>query len=263
MIQDSSLKRRANAGVYSVQSPYQGESDADLIDRFAGTAKLGDDAAQVFRTLFKTVETYAEGSRLVRVGQPFDKVGLVSAGWLGRSLHARPGRRQIIQIILPGEIILPSLSADSLMTHDIEALTPCRVLYADRQTLTDALIQSAQESEVLATLAQQEIEFLRETVVNLGRQSALERVAYFLLRLHKRLVTAGFTRLGEIHIPITQRDLSDRLGLSLVHYNKTLRRMEQEGWIKREGDTLVILNSEKMRKGSEFSALEKLPRTLF
>ena len=61
--------------------------------------------------------------------------------------------------------------------------------------------------------------------MSVGRRSALERTAYLLLHLYVRAEEAGLVRDNSIQFPFTQQHLADTLGMSLVHTNKTLKRL--------------------------------------
>ena len=72
---------------------------------------------------------------------------------------------------------------------------------------------------------------LHNSVTLLGRGTALERVSTVLLDLQTRLVLLG----GEsTPIPIRQQDLADYVGLTLVHVNRTLRSLREQGVVKTE-----------------------------
>ena len=62
-------------------------------------------------------------------------------------------------------------------------------------------------------------------LVSLGRRSALERTAYMLLHLFARAEEAGLVKGNTIQFPFTQQHVADTLGMSLVHANKTIKRL--------------------------------------
>jgi len=66
--------------------------------------------------------------------------------------------------------------------------------------------------------------------VSVGRRTATERVAMLLMHLYKRLQSLGLVdERGSTPFPLTQQHIADALGLSLVHTNKTLRRLRLLG----------------------------------
>jgi CRP/FNR family transcriptional regulator, anaerobic regulatory protein len=74
-------------------------------------------------------------------------------------------------------------------------------------------------------LAAREEQLIDEHLLSLGRRTALERAAYLLLHLFARAEEAGLVKNGNIQFPFTQQHLADTLGMSLVHTNKTLKRL--------------------------------------
>lgn len=74
-------------------------------------------------------------------------------------------------------------------------------------------------------LAAREEQLVDEHLVSLGRRTALERAAYLLLHLFVRAEESGLVRDSTIQFPFTQQHLADTLGMSLVHTNKTLKRL--------------------------------------
>jgi hypothetical protein len=74
-------------------------------------------------------------------------------------------------------------------------------------------------------LAAREEQLIDEHLVSLGRRTALERTAYLLLHLFVRAEEADLVKNNTIQFPFTQQHLADTLGMSLVHTNKTLKRL--------------------------------------
>src|SRR6476619_5023755 len=74
-------------------------------------------------------------------------------------------------------------------------------------------------------LAAREEQLIDEHLLSLGRRTALERAAFLLLHLFTRADESGLVKNGSIQFPFTQQHLADTLGMSLVHTNKTLKRL--------------------------------------
>ena len=70
--------------------------------------------------------------------------------------------------------------------------------------------------------------------MSVGRRSAEERAAYYLLHLYVRAGDIGLVTEGRVRFPFTQQHLADAIGLSLVHTNKTLKRLGRRGLIQWE-----------------------------
>jgi CRP-like cAMP-binding protein len=74
-------------------------------------------------------------------------------------------------------------------------------------------------------LAAREEQILDDHLLSVGRRTSLERVAYLLLHLYERAEQAGLCKDSTVTFPFTQQHVADTLGLSLVHTNKTLKRL--------------------------------------
>ena len=71
--------------------------------------------------------------------------------------------------------------------------------------------------------------FLNEIIATLGRRNALQRTAWALLRIYRRLSALNLCDAeGAVPFPYRQADLADALGLSMVHTNKTLARLRDQ-----------------------------------
>jgi CRP/FNR family transcriptional regulator, anaerobic regulatory protein len=81
-----------------------------------------------------------------------------------------------------------------------------------------------------------------ENLVSLGRRNALERTAFFLVHLFVRANEAGLTKNSAIKFPITQQHLADTLGMSLVHTNKTLKRLSASKAIRWKDRVFELLD---------------------
>lgn len=233
---------------------------ADLLRRIESRYEFNAEELKLVSGAFTKAADYKPGARLASFGEPYGRLALVAGGWMARSRYLPSGGRQIIEFILPGEIVLPSLEIGAPMNHDIEALTACSVIFADRDRLANPDDHQAIVQAFAPMIVQQDLELLRESVINLGRRTAVERMAYLFLQLQDRLNIADEPKPAKVRIPISQRDLSDKLGMSLVHCNKTLRRMEENGWIERSGDTVIIVAAEELRDLCDFDATSLLTR---
>ncbi|MNL65034.1 transcriptional regulator FixK [compost metagenome] len=68
--------------------------------------------------------------------------------------------------------------------------------------------------------------------MSIGRRSALERAAYLIAFLYQRAKALDLFNGSRVAIPITQQHVADTLGLSIVHTNKTLKKLAERGMIR-------------------------------
>ncbi len=103
---------------------------------------------------------------------------------------------------------------------------------------------------------------LDEHLLSLGRRSALERAAYLLAFLHERAKAVGLSAHGAITLPITQVHVADTLGLSVVHTNKTLRKLADRQLIRWLDRTCQVLDVAGLKTLSGWDGLPERRRPL-
>ena len=175
---------------------------------------------------FKTDELRVEpGASFLRQGTSSEHLYTVLSGWAFRYKMLDDGRRQILNFALPADMLGLQGTLMQEMEHSVEALTPLVLCVFPRNELWDLYSRFPSLAFDVTWLAAREEQLTDEHMVSLGRRTALERTAFLLLHLYARAEEAGMTRNGTIQFPFTQQHLADALGMSLVHTNKTLKRL--------------------------------------
>lgn len=175
---------------------------------------------------FKTDELRVEpGNSFLREGTRSDQLYTVLSGWAFRYKMLDDGRRQILNYALPADMVGLQGALMREMEHSVEALTPLTLCVFPRQKMWDLYSRVPSLAFDITWLAAREEQLVDEHLVSVGRRSAIERTAYLLLHLYVRAEEAGLTRDNSIQFPFTQQHLADTLGMSLVHTNKTLKRL--------------------------------------
>jgi CRP-like cAMP-binding protein len=165
------------------------------------------------------------GASFLREGSRSEQIYTVLSGWAFRYKMLADGRRQILNYALPADMVGLQGALMHEMEHSVEALTPLTLCVFPRSKLYDLYSRFPSLAFDITWLAAREEQLIDENLVNLGRRTALERTAYLLLHLFARAEESGLTKNGTIQFPFTQQHLADTLGMSLVHTNKTLRRL--------------------------------------
>jgi CRP-like cAMP-binding protein len=186
---------------------------------------------------------------LVREGDPPSHLHLLLEGWAGRYRLLPDGRRQIVNLYIPGDLCDPAwLMTTDHRTHPVVALTPLRTLRAARR---DIEAEAADNAPFVATLWQEtqvSAAIKGEWIVNLGRKNALERLAHFFCEIFHRLEQAGRAGSGECEMPLTQVELADIAGLTPVHVNRVLQDMRGAGLVELHGRRLRIPDMERLAR---------------
>src|SRR6478672_13012444 len=175
---------------------------------------------------FKTDELRVEpGISFLREGASSEQLYTVLSGWAFRYNMLDDGRRQILNYALPADMLGLQGALMNEMEHSVEALTPLVLCVFPRGKLWDLYSRLPSLAFDITWLAAREAQLVDEHLVSLGRRTALERAAYLLLHLFVRAEESGLVKDSTIQFPFTQLHLADTLGMSLVHTNKTLKRL--------------------------------------
>jgi CRP/FNR family transcriptional regulator len=166
------------------------------------------------------------GASFLRQGASSEHIYTVLSGWAFRYKMLDDGRRQILNHALPADMIGLQGALMREMEHSVEALTPLVLCVFPRKKLWDLYARFPSLAFDITWLAAREEQMIDEHLVSLGRRTALERIAFLLLHLFSRADEGGMVKNGAIQFPFTQQHLADTLGMSLVHTNKTLKRLQ-------------------------------------
>lgn len=178
----------------------------------------------------------------MQMGEAHDFVYAVESGWLARSRTISDGRRQIIVIFLPGEFCGIKTIFMTRQPDAIEALTQASTRRIHYQ---EVLALAAKDFAVAMHLARQlalDERHLHNWNVRLGRASAEERLAALLLEFRNRLVKLGMRADKDYNLPLTQQQIADHVGLTVVHVNRILRRFRELDMISIQRNKVVFLD---------------------
>lgn len=201
-----------------------------------------------FVSHFKTGEMTAEsGAVILSEGAHSAHLFTLLSGWAFRFKMLDDGRRQILNYVLPGDLVGLQGSVIGEMEHSVEALSPLVLCVFQRDRLDELFANHPGLAFDVTWLAAREERMLDDHLLSLGRRTALERAAYLLAFLHERAKAVGLGKgQGPLSIPLTQQHVADTLGLSIVHTNKTLRKLTDKGLIRWLGRSCEVLDAAEL-----------------
>ncbi|MCB5189548.1 Crp/Fnr family transcriptional regulator [Methylobacillus arboreus] len=189
--------------------------------------------------------TYPAGRILVKEGASSAQLYTLLDGWAYRYRTLKNGNRQILNFLLPGDLI--GLQQNLLDNSDssVQSLTPVTLCELDKNRLWSLYEHYPALAYDITWLCAQEERVVDDNLVNVGARSGLEKIAMLLLHLYKRYKSIYPTPGKSIPFPLTQQEIADSLGLSLAHTNKTLRKLEKLG-LHSIGNNMLTIYDEKM-----------------
>lgn len=216
-----------------------------------------------FVSSFKTGELVAEaGATLLSEGSHSAHLYTLLSGWAFRYKTLADGRRQILNYMLPGDLVGLQGTVIGEMQHSVEALSSLVLCVFQRNRLEELFRNHPGLGFDITWLASREERMLDDHLLSLGRRSAVERAAYLIAFLHQRAVSVGLRKDAVLHIPITQQHVADTLGLSIVHTNKTLRKLSERKLIRWLDRACEVHDVQGLMQIAEWNGLPERKRPL-
>ena len=188
------------------------------------------DELDLVQSLKRRERHLAAGESLIHEGQTDAPLYTLLQGWAFRYKTLSDGRRQILSFLLAGDFIGVQQKMGDAAAHGVETLTDSLFCVFQRDALWELHRQSPQMGFNVTWLTAHEESMVDDTLLSVGRRSAEERIASLLILLFKRAAALqADAGAGGVVFPLTQQHIADGLGLSLVHTNKTLRKLERRG----------------------------------
>lgn len=176
---------------------------------------------------------------------------LLLCGWIAHQKILPDGRRQIVGFTLSGELFGRAWNGQvGALTNQV-ALTDVLMCSAPVALDGTRLREAYRRDQVNKRLQ------LIDQVTRLGRMDARERVCDFLLEILDRLQRSGEAQGNTFDMPLTQECLSDVLGLTPVHLNRTIQACRREGVFTWKAGRITIDNPvELARELGRFDPLD-------
>jgi CRP-like cAMP-binding protein len=213
---------------------------------------LGDEELAALRTLLTRPFSVAAGESLAAAGDPLDVCTIVIEGLICRTKALPDGRRQILSLLVPGDLVDAEAIVLRRRDDELEAVSASTVAVVPQQRLAAVGQQHPRLREAFLREALIEAAIAREWVRNIGRRNAKEALAHLLCELHQRLDGVGRVFDGRFQFPLQQQQLADALGLSTVHLNRVFRELRGEGLIALERRWLTLTDIAALRRLAHF-----------
>jgi CRP-like cAMP-binding protein len=229
--------------------------------RLAQLVPLRSDEIEILSDLQTSTRMVQRHRDIITEGRSYGGLFIILAGTAIRYRILHDGRRQIVNIILPGDIVgtLGSFTESSL--YSTKALTEVAVAVLSFSRLNSLIETHPRLAAKIFLSFSSEATVYAEHLVDLGRRSALERVAHFLLELLSRLRNVGLADGQSFKIPLTQELIADALGLSIPHVNRVLRRLREDNLVVVEDQRVTVRDFDALSELADFDAgyLSRMP----
>lgn len=207
-------------------------------------------------------ERVLPGAVVLSQGESSSVLYTVLEGFGTRSILLENGRRQVINFVFPGDFLGLQAALMGEMQHTVEASTPMRLCVFRRNRLWELFRDRPDRAFDMTWIGAIEEHFLGETIASLGQRTAVERMAWALARIWRRLSAMGLCQNGQVPLPFRQSELADALGLSVVHTSRTLGALRTLNLIRWSQHRLQVLDEGALLALAGLSAETELKRPL-
>jgi CRP-like cAMP-binding protein len=166
---------------------------------------------------------------------------LLLSGFAFRHKIVVGGARQIVAIHMKGDMVDLQNSFLGVADHSVQALTDCEVAFIPRDAIKRLAVERPRVGLAMWLDTLVDASIFREWLANVGRRDAHTRIAHLLCEFSLRLKVAGLGHATGYELPMTQEHIADCTGLTPVHVNRMLKRLDGENLITRRSSRSVTI----------------------
>ncbi|WP_299196613.1 helix-turn-helix domain-containing protein [uncultured Erythrobacter sp.] len=212
----------------------------ELFDRFS-VAILPLERSTEARLRFQDEARYASarsGDALF-TGSDADQVVFVASGSTKLVAHASHGREQVVAFHFAGDLIL--VPARAAHAYAVCALEGCEFIYFPAREFLELARFETGMVEQLLDHTMQALARCREKTITLGRKSAQERVATFLVTMAERIGVEDERGGCVLDLTMSRRDIADSLGLTIETVSRQLSQLRSASLLETHGRSRIVL----------------------
>lgn len=211
-------------------------------------AALGEDELRYLSSIVSHVEL-GPGQSLFQEGEEARSVYSVTAGTMKIYKLLPDGRCQVTGFLFPGDFL--GLAHEQTYAYSAEAVTYTALCRYTRKQLETMLERFPQMEQRLLGMAKHELVVAQEQMLLLGRKTARERLASFLLTLSRDATRRGQPA-DPVFIPMSRSDIGDYLGLTTETVSRTFTQLKRDALIAAEsGNRVRLLDVERLTEMAE------------
>lgn len=214
--------------------------------------EIGPEEEQAIRSAVAETRTVRADSVVIRAGEELNSATVLLNGWMARSKDLPSGERQVTELHVAGDFLDLHGFTLKCLDHDVLALSESVVGIVPHERLRTLTERFPRLGRAYWFSTNVHAAITRELALSLGQRSAMSRMAHLFCELRYRLDVVGKTSGNGYEFPLTQRELSECLGLTVVHVNRTLQELRRRALVELENRQVTILDRRGLEGLAEF-----------
>jgi CRP-like cAMP-binding protein len=199
-------------------------------------------------------KTYSRGQDIIAEGQKVQDIHLVLTGLAARTKVLADGERQIMALLIPGDLCDVEVFVLEALDHNITAMSTTTCVLIPSKVVEDLLTESSKLTKALWWSTMTDSAVLRERIVDHGSRDARERIAHLFYEMLVRYRIVAETTDDSLPFLMTQEDLADATGMTPMHVSRTLAQLREEGLIDLKNKALTVLDPPRLKEVAKFNA---------
>ncbi len=213
--------------------------NCDIVREVAFCADLSHDEVKRLATV-RCHAAFPASFTVFREGDASDHLFSISNGAVKLYKLMPDGRRQIIDFLFSGDIF--GLGVDGGYCYTAETITPTHLCRFTHRKLDSLLVEIPRLERRMYAMAIKDLVAAQEQMLLLGRKTAREKVASFLVQLSRRAVQTGLPA-SPIALPMSRADIADYLGLTIETVSRTFTQLKRDAIIALPASGHAVLDN--------------------
>jgi CRP-like cAMP-binding protein len=224
-----------------------------VLKRLAWTDRLSGDEQDELVGSVSRVQSFEAGETIVPAEVPVDFSSIILQGISSRQKVLESGARQITAFHITGDFCDLHTYVLKTLPDSVVAMSHCKVATIPHDKLDRIFRDNYHLARLFWASTLIDAAIFRQWIISIGRRTPIARLAHLFCELFLRFQMVSLTQDMSYPLPVTQTDLSDVLGLSLVHTNRTCAALRLEGLATFSQRRVTVHDWEALQRTAEFN----------
>lgn len=205
---------------------------------------------------FKVVHGRAwSGDLIIEQGVRRQRLFTMFSGWAIKYKLLESGERQIVHLLLPGDLVGLDTCVNGVAEFGVQAVTDVTFCAFDADRFSELVAESGVSRRVLMMQAH-ESSMIADRLTAIGACDAKRNLAHLIASLHMRLLKLGLSQEHGFRLPLSIQQIADCCGLTPVHVHRVLRALREENIVDLDCRKIEILDLQALRDIARVSGME-------